>query len=120
MKMRRMLSLFAVVLSLGVATARAGDKWVTVAELTPTPGNAKEVAVNKFCSFIQFSVEEGSVGFVTFWIREPNGVKSQITVNQSFAKGQKYSLPIDNPRMISGLRISDNGNGRYKVWVKER
>ncbi len=120
MKLSRRISAFAAVLFLGAAAAVAGDKWVTVAELVPTPGKAKEVAINKVCSFIQFSVEEGSVGFATFWIREPNGVKNQITVNASFAKGQKYTLPIDNPRMISSLRISDNGNGRYRVWVKER
>ena len=120
MKIRRWFSVLVVLFSFGAAIAQAGDKWATVAEITPTPGKAKEVVVNRFCSFIQFSVEEGTVGFVTFWIREADGSKNQITINASFSKGQKYTLPLDTPRMIAGLRISDNGSGRYKVWVKER
>lgn len=120
MKLRRMMQAVAVCLAMAAGAARAGDEWVKVAELNPTPGQAKEVAVNKVCSFVQFEIVEGSVGFMTFWIREPNGVKSQITVNAAFSQGQKYTLPIDNAKMITGLRISDHGTGKYKVWVKEK
>lgn len=120
MKLHRVLQAVGVCLALAAGVARSDDEWVKITQLNPTPGQAKEVAINRLCSFIQFEIVEGSVGFMTFWIREPGGAKNQITINAAFSKGQKYTLPLDNPRMISGLRISDHGNGAYKVWVKER
>lgn len=120
MKLRGIGLALAACVALAAGVARADDEWVKLAVLTPTPGNAKEVAINKVCSFIQFEVVDGAVGFVTFWIREPNGVKNQVTVNAAFSKGQKYTYEVANPRMITGLRISDNGTGSYKLWVKER
>lgn len=119
MKKYSLIKILFLSLFIMAGTASAKDKWVTVAHLTPAKA-AKEVSINKVCSFIQFEIIEGSVGFHTFWIREPNGVKNQITVNARFNAGEKYTFEVTNPRMITGLRISDFGKGTYKLWVKER
>lgn len=88
-------------------------KWSTVANLAPG-GSAKEVSFSGR-SECKIEITGGSVGFRTVVVRRGGGKKS-ITINQSLAKGQSVTIPID--RSVTGIRISDTGSGSYRVVVK--
>ena len=105
----------AMVLAASFATAACAD-WKTVAEVT-AGGDAKELAVNRTIRTVQIECTAGSVIVNTVVIRE-GGAKSPITVARRFNQGEKQNLDLGYDRNVTGLRISDGGQGRYKVHAK--
>lgn len=106
--------LIAALVTLGAWPASAG--WKTVAEIT-AGGDAKELAVNRTIRTVQIECTDGSVIVNTVVIRE-GGAKEPIAVARRFEKGEKQNLELGRKRNVTGLRISDNGQGRYKIHAK--
>lgn len=79
-------------------------------------GSAKEVNFNGG-GYSQCKIEciGGRVGLNTVVIRR-GGKKQSVTARTTLTRGQEWSVPID--RAATGIRISDNGGGTYKVWVR--
>ncbi len=108
----------AVVAAVGAlaltATSFAGD-WHTVARLQ-TGGGAKEIsAVYDNAETVQIECTDGQINVQTLWVRN-GGQKREIRVARTLARGQKVEFPLNGS--ITGFRISDSGNGSYKIHVK--
>ena len=99
---------------LGATVALAG--WGTVAEVT-AGGEAKELAVNRNIRTVQIECTEGTIIVNTLWVRE-GAAKSPITVARAFKKGEKQDIDLGSARQVTGFRISDGGQGRYKIHAK--
>lgn len=100
----------------GATVALAG--WGTVAEVTAgSKGDAIELAVNRAIRTVQIECTEGSVIVNTVVIRE-GGAKTPITVARRFNKGDKQDLDLGSVRNVTGLRISNQGPGKFKVHAK--
>ena len=96
------------------ATSFAGD-WHTVARLQ-TGGGAKEIsAVYDNAETVQIECTDGQINVQTLWVRN-GGQKREIRVARTLARGQKVEFPLNGS--ITGFRISDSGNGSYKIHVK--
>jgi hypothetical protein len=100
--------------ALCATTARAG--WETVAEVT-AGGAAKELAVDRALRTVQIECTEGTVIVNTVTIREGEA-KNPVSVGKAFAKGETRNIDLGYERPVTGLRISDGGQGRYKVNVQ--
>lgn len=92
------------------------DNWQLLAEQT-TGGDAKELVVNRMIRAVQIECSEGSVIVNTVVIRE-GGSKNPITVARRFNQGEKQDIDLGSVRMVTGLRISDGGRGKYKINTK--
>ena len=101
-------------LALTAAGAIAGD-WHRAAELS-TGGGAKEVSANyQNVRTVQIQCVEGGVNIQTLWVRN-GGQKEEHRVARSLQRGEKYNIELGG-RDTTGFRISDSGNGRYRVNV---
>ncbi len=102
--------------AVGATVALAG--WGTVAEVTAgSKGTATELAVNRTIRTVQIECTEGSVIVNTVVVRE-GGVKTPITVARRFNKGEKQDIDLGSARNVTGLRISNQGPGKFKVHAK--
>jgi hypothetical protein len=107
--------LLLAVLSAGSAVA--GPKWKNLGDFT-TGGGAKEIAVNREISEIAIDVKEGRVLINTLWVRE-GAKKTEITVAREMNKGDKtHFIKLDGKRNVTGFRVSDGAQGRYRISVK--
>lgn len=96
------------------AAASAGD-WHRVGDYT-TGGGAKEMSANyQNVRTVQIQCLDGGVNIQTLWVRN-GGQKQEIRIARSFTKGEKYNIDLGG-RDITGFRVSDSGNGRYRVHV---
>ena len=96
------------------AVASAGD-WHRVGDFS-TGGGAKEMSANyQNVRTVQIQCLDGGVNIQTLWVRN-GGQKQEIRVAHSFTKGEKYNIELGG-RDITGFRVSDSGNGRYRVHV---
>lgn len=112
-----------VYLSLGILTGLIlfasvclASSWKPLANLS-SGGEAKEVPVNHKISHVRVMVTEGTVVFNTIVVRE-GGKKSPHTIGREYSAKQHFVLDLPAPTQVTGLRISDGGNGRYSVHYK--
>ena len=114
-QMKKWMLAVAVMMA-GATVALAG--WGTVAEVTAgSKGDAVELAVNRAIRTVQIECTEGSVIVNTVVIRE-GGAKTPITVARRFNKGEKQDIDLGSVRNVTGLRISNQGPGKFKVHAK--
>ena len=78
-------------------------------------GGAKEFPFPAGQRRCKIEIIDGSVGFNTIVVRR-GGAKQSIRISASYQRGQSFDVPID--AKATGIRISDNGRGRYRVIVK--
>ncbi len=116
--MKRLAGTGIMMLALLTAgTAVAGPKWKNLGDYN-TGGGAKEIAVNREVSEIAIDVKEGRVIINTLVVRE-GGKKTPITVAKEMNKGDKtHFIKLDGKRHVTGFRVSDGGQGRYRISVK--
>ena len=106
----------AMLVSLFAGAAVAAD-YKQVASLT-AGGKAKEVSVNRSARQCLLRVDEGSVIINTIVVRQ-GGNKKSVTVARKFQKGKDQVIKFfDQAQPITGLRISDSGTGRYRLFLK--
>ena len=56
--------------------------------------------------------------YLPLWVRE-GGKKTPITVAKEMNKGDKtHFIKLDGKRHVTGFRVSDGGQGRYRISVK--
>lgn len=100
--------------ALAAGGALAGD-WHRAAELS-TGGGAKEVGANyQNVRRVQIQCVDGGVNIQTLWVRN-GGQKQEHRVSRSLGRGQTYEIELGG-QDVTGFRISDSGNGRYRVNV---
>lgn len=78
-------------------------------------GEAKEVAVNRVISQCYLEVVSGTVSINTVVIRPEKTALPQAT---RLTPGQLHIINLGGSRNVTGFRISDNGRGVYRVFVK--
>ena len=78
-------------------------------------GSAKEVVIGGGRSSVVIEVVSGSITINTVVLRR-GGQKQSITVSARFNQGQRHVIPIDGA--VTGIRISDGGKGRYRVYAQ--
>lgn len=99
------------------ATAAVAD-WKTVAEVTADKkAQATELALDRTIRTVQIECTEGSVIINTLWVRE-GGAKTEIRVARRFSQGEKQDIDLGYDRNVTGLRISNQGPGKFKVHAK--
>lgn len=111
----------AVICVMGfVQNAEAGKpKYFQVAELT-AKGGAKEVKLDKVkeASWLMIHAIDGNVVINTIVLRE-GSKKTSIKVVTKLAKGNKKEVSLNGRRSLTGIRISDGGGGKYRIYLKK-
>jgi hypothetical protein len=105
----------AAVLMGGALAARADD-WKGVGEQT-AGGEAKELSVDREITKIRIECVEGSVIVNTVVVRK-GGQKDPHKLATRIEKGDSREITLESKTKVTGLRISDDGRGRYKVSVR--
>lgn len=103
-----------------VQNAEAGKhKYFQVAELT-AKGGAHEIKLDKVkeASWLMIHAIEGHVVVNTVVLRE-GGKKTPITVATSLNKDQKKEVSLGGRKQLTGIRISNTGGGKYRVYLKK-
>lgn len=111
--MKRQLLVLALAATCA-STALAG--WETVAEAA-AGGAAKEFALNRTLRTVQIECTAGTVIVNTVTVRE-GPAKDTVSVGKAFAAGETRNIDLGYERAVTSLRISDGGQGRYKVNVQ--
>ena len=111
----------AIVCAFGfVQNAEAGKpKYFQVAELA-AKGGANEVKLDKVkeASWLMIHAIEGNVVINTIVLRE-GAKKTPITVATKLTKGQKKEVSLSGRKSLTGIRISNTGGGKYRVYLKK-
>ncbi len=115
--MRNVLILVTVITALFALNARAGDDWKTIAELT-AGGDAKEVEYSGAISKLKIECTSGSVIINTVVIRK-GGDKLPFKVGARIESGKTQLVTVGDQQGVTGLRVSDDGRGTYKVRVRK-
>ncbi len=89
-------------------------KAIFVGELN-AGGDAKEVVVNRVISQCYLEIVSGTVSINTVVVR-PEKLSLPQTVR--LTPGQLHTIDLGGKRSVTGFRISDNGRGVYRVFVK--
>ena len=89
-------------------------KTIFVGELN-AGGEAKEVAVNRVISQCYLEIVSGTVSINTVVVRPEKRALPQTT---RLTPGQLHVIDLGGSRNVTGFRISDNGRGVYRVFVK--
>jgi hypothetical protein len=120
MTARRMTLILAAAALCGclcVPDAHAGKrKFRRVAELE-AGGGVKEIAVDRDAAYCMIRVMDGTVIINTIVVREGSKTTPH-TVAAKLNKGDKKVVDIGPRRRITGLRISDDGRGKYRIYLK--
>lgn len=114
------LSVFLMVVlsAVNVAEAkRSGSGWTRVGEYA-SGTSAKEVGVGREISRVRITCTEGSVIINTVVIRQ-GGQTTPVRVARRLATGESHEITVGNKVNVTGLRISDDGRGRYRVEVRK-
>ncbi len=98
----------------GYALPKKPKGSVLVGELT-SGGDAKEVAVNRVVSKCYLELVSGTVSINTVVVRPEKLALPQAV---SLTPGQLHVIDLGVKRNVTGFRISDNGRGVYRVYVK--
>lgn len=107
----------AMALALAVSNAEAKPKWHTAGEYAAGK-DAKEVPINHQISEVQIACIEGSVIINTIVVREGSKT-TPIRVAARLNKGDTHVVRVGDKINVSGLRISDDGRGRYVVRARQ-
>jgi hypothetical protein len=107
---------FAAMILVAAWATAAWAGWGPIAEVT-AGGEAKELAVNRAIRTVQIECTEGSVIVNMIWVRE-DAAKTPIKVARLFNKGEKQNIDLGSARLVTGLRISDGGKGKYKIQAQ--
>lgn len=78
---------------------------------------AKEMAVNRNVDKLLIKVKEGSVIINTVVVRQGDA-KTPHKVGARIEAGRQQELSLGDGTYVNGLRISDDGQGLYDVFVK--
>ncbi len=121
MKMRLVGCMMVAVCVFGfVQNSEAGKhKYFQVAELT-AKGGANEVKLNKAkeASWLMIHAIEGNVVINTIVLRE-GAKKTPITVATKLTKDQKKEVSLGGRKSLTGIRISNTGGGKYRIYLKK-
>ena len=93
----------------------AGEKWTPVARLT-AGGGVKEVPLQCAAQRCLIRCIDGSIIVNTVVARE-GGSSSPFRVGRRFALGEEQIVDFGSVRELTGLRISDDGQGVYEILV---
>ncbi|MCL1795566.1 MAG: hypothetical protein FWG37_01610 [Clostridia bacterium] len=76
---------------------------------------AKEIAVPEgYYNQIVFELVSGYAGLSTVWLRPE---KTEVSVSSRLNAGEVLTIDFgDAPRYIDALRLSDTGNGIYRIY----
>ncbi len=85
-----------------------------VAELN-AGGDAKEVAVNRVISQCYLEIVSGTISINTVVVRPE---KTALPQAARLTPGELHIIDLGGNRNVTGFRISDNGRGVYRVFVK--
>lgn len=113
----------AMLVAAGVlaAPAKAGD-WFKIDQLEATgKADAKEVKVEHKIAKVRVVCTEGSVIINTIVVRH-HGKAEPHKVAQRLEKGEKVAIELtsdDSLLVVDGLRISDDGRGKYKIEARK-
>ncbi len=111
----------ALIITFGFAqNVNAGKhKFFQVAEFTAT-GGAHEVKLDgvKEASWLKIHVMSGTVVINTVVLRE-GSKKTPIKVTVKLTKGQEHTVSLNGMHSLTGIRISNNGGGVYRVYLKK-
>lgn len=114
MKQLKNWTMGLAVFAMTAAAAMAGD-WHRCGDYR-TGGGAKEVSANfQNARAVQIECIEGGVNIQTLWVRN-GGQKKEHRVARSFGRGDRFEIDLGG-QDITGFRISDSGNGRYRINV---
>ena len=114
MKTLKYLTIGLAALALTAAGALAGD-WHRCGDYR-TGGGAKEVSANfRHARTVQIQCLDGGVNIQTLWVRN-GGQKREVRVAHAFRKGEKMDIDLGG-QDVTGFRISDSGNGTYRIHV---
>jgi hypothetical protein len=111
-----LLATLLVIAVAGIPAAQAYD-WEKLGEYQAS-GGATEVTVNLPVARCFIKCIEEPVTINTFVVREGEK-KTPIKVVTKMTKGQELPIDIGAKRQITGFRISNDGGGKYQVWVKD-
>lgn len=99
--------------------ARAEDGWKQAAALeVDGKKEAKEIEVDREVSHFRFKCTEGSVIINTVVVRA-NGQKDTHKIGKRLEKGEETRFDLSSKTKVDGLRISDDGRGKYTVMFKK-
>ena len=111
------IHLFIALLAAGFLSQSAlAGGWHKVGSFT-AGGDAKEMGVDRNCSACLIKVTEGSVIINTVVVREKSS-KDPIKVGERIEKGGSKEIDVGDKLYVKGCRISDDGRGKYDVYVK--
>lgn len=120
--MKRSFSMLGIALAglwLAAAPVRAEEGWKQAAMLETTgKKDAKEVEVDREVSHLRVKCTEGSIIINTITVRA-NGKADPHKVGKRLDKDEEYRFDLDNKTHVDGLRISDDGKGKYMVMFKK-
>jgi hypothetical protein len=101
----------------GASMAQA--KWHNVAELSADGKDAQEVNLQgEEISQIRIACTEGSIVINDVVVRTGGDGKDAHTVGDRIEAGNAKTIDIGDKVKATGLRISQDGHGKYKVEVK--
>ena len=113
------ISMAAAGLLLAATPVRADDGWKQIAILEANgKKDAKEVSVDHKTEHIRVKCTEGSVIINTITVRA-NGKAEPHKVGKRLGKDEEYRFDLDGKTQVEGLRISDDGKGKYMVMYKK-
>ena len=116
--MKRLIGWAVVVASLALSGATmAKDKWHMVGEFQVTAAGAREITVGSDVSKVRFYVVEGSVIINTFVVRQGSTTTSY-TVGRKLQKDESHDVDVGSKSGVSGLRVSEDGRGKYRIYVQ--
>lgn len=114
------ISSFIVITSLllfGAGAVYGDNVWTKIATLKAGVG-VQELKVNRKISKVSITCTEGSVTVKT--IEVVNNEKSfSFNVGNKLTKEQSQQITVGSALMCETLKITDDGNGRYEVKVRD-
>lgn len=99
------------------SVVHAEGTWTTVADLT-ADGSSKEVAVGKNISKITITCTANSVTIKSVEVVSGEQ-RYSFKVGNTLIKDQTQQITVGNSLTCETLNISDEGNGKYRVRVKD-
>jgi hypothetical protein len=95
---------------------RQRDRFRQVAQLA-AGGNAKEVSLTDPVRAIRIQSVSDTVIINTVVIRD-GAARRAVPVTRRLSQGEYFDVPLNPGENVTGLRISDGGNGQYHVLVR--
>lgn len=112
--------LFAIVLLtvVGMSATSAQADWKIRGDKLSAQSDAKELKFEGNIVQVMITCQQAPVIINTVVLRLADGGTENIRVAKQFAHGEKHILRLGNRRRVVGLRISDDGDGKYRVLTR--